>query len=188
MLWIISENRAECSTMNHYKPGFFLKEGFNNGMLQHVPSLARLTFKFCKSHGSSRFMREYIESEIMDLARQCPTAVIYLKPRRHRDPVVVAEYINGHKEELRCNPFSKQELIRWINLMTTTSGRPSNQKLLKYSATSSISIQGPWNPWVYKPTEENLEELPSERLSAAKATYPTATERVLDMVKTSQPR
>ena len=38
--------------MNQYKAGIFLRQGFNNGMLDHVPNLARITFKFCKSHGS----------------------------------------------------------------------------------------------------------------------------------------
>lgn len=35
---------------------------------------------------------EYIEQDLVDFASSNPSVVVYLKPRRHRSPVVVAEY------------------------------------------------------------------------------------------------
>ena len=36
--------------------------------------------------------REYIEQDIVQFAKENPHVALYLKPRRHRSPVVVAEY------------------------------------------------------------------------------------------------
>lgn len=37
-------------------------------------------------------MREFIESDLVDFAKANPGVVVYVKPRRHKTPVVVAEY------------------------------------------------------------------------------------------------
>lgn len=36
--------------------------------------------------------REFIEHDIVQFAKENPHAALYLKPRRNRSPVVVAEY------------------------------------------------------------------------------------------------
>ncbi|OQR74187.1 39S ribosomal protein L43 [Tropilaelaps mercedesae] len=167
--------------MNRYKPNMFLKQGLENGMLGYVPNLARITFKFCKSHGSSRYMREFIEEEIVDFAKANPATVVYLRPRRHRDPSIVAEYINGYREQFRCNPFTKQELVKWVELLRTSSGHEA-KKVLRQQATKSPSIQGPWHPWVHRDTKDNFKTLPSEELSRAIERTPSATQMILDAV------
>lgn len=37
-------------------------------------------------------IREFIESELIDFARNNPGVVVYVKPRRHRGPTLTAEY------------------------------------------------------------------------------------------------
>ena len=75
----------------------FLKSGYvkaplANGLGRVVLQCQRITIKFCKSHGDSRGVREFIENDLIDFARRNPSVVTYLKPRRHRSPVLVAEY------------------------------------------------------------------------------------------------
>lgn len=36
--------------------------------------------------------RDFIENDILDFTKANPEIVVYLKPRRHHSPVVVAEY------------------------------------------------------------------------------------------------
>lgn len=36
--------------------------------------------------------REFIENDLLDFAKDNPGIVVYVKPRRHRSPVMVAEY------------------------------------------------------------------------------------------------
>ncbi len=75
----------------------FLKSGYVsaplcNGVGRYVQQCQRMTLKFCKSHGGSRGLREFIENHLVEFARANPGVVVYVKPRRHRSPVVVAEY------------------------------------------------------------------------------------------------
>lgn len=77
----------------------FLKQAFinanaplKNGLGRYIPQLMRITLKFCKESPTSQGVREFIEKEIVDFAKQNPGTAVYLKPRRHRAPVVVAEF------------------------------------------------------------------------------------------------
>lgn len=75
----------------------FLKSGFPraplaNGIGRYVCQLQRITLKFCKSHGSSRGVREFIENDLVTFATAHPGIVVYVKPRRHRSPILKAEY------------------------------------------------------------------------------------------------
>ena len=48
--------------------------------------------------------REFIEHDIVQFAKENPHAALYLKPRRNRSPVVVAEYckyLKSNKHSLR---------------------------------------------------------------------------------------
>ncbi|VEL41447.1 unnamed protein product [Protopolystoma xenopodis] len=54
--------------------------------------MQRLTLKFCKSRSDNKGMRDFIEEGLVDFARKNPGTVVYVKPRRHRAPLIVAEY------------------------------------------------------------------------------------------------
>lgn len=75
----------------------FLKSGFPraplaNGIGRYICQLQRITLKFCKSSGSSRGFRDFIETELVNFAKENPGIVVYVKPRRHKTPVISAEY------------------------------------------------------------------------------------------------
>lgn len=38
------------------------------------------------------FVREFIETGLLNFAKENPGVVVYVKPRRHRTPVLVGEY------------------------------------------------------------------------------------------------
>lgn len=75
----------------------FLKSGFiraplQNGVGRYIGQLQRITIKFCKNNGSSRGIRDFIENDLVNFARDNPGVVVYVKPRRHQAPAIVAEY------------------------------------------------------------------------------------------------
>ncbi len=70
----------------------------HNGIGRFVPQLARITIKFCKEKGHSSGVRNFIENEIVAFAERNPHAAVYLKPRRNRTPVIVAEYRKGARK------------------------------------------------------------------------------------------
>ncbi|KAK8756709.1 hypothetical protein V5799_000595 [Amblyomma americanum] len=122
-------------------------------------------------------MREYIERELVNFARDNPGIVVYLKPRRHRDPYIIAEYLNGTRDMMRVTQTSADVLVKWIDHFRTRSGVPI-VRTIKYWHTDHPSIQGFWTPFTNRPTEHNLIKFPNEELSRYKQVYPTATQEL----------
>ena len=99
----------------------FLKTGLinanaplKNGLGRFIPQLMRITIKFCKESPHSTGVREFIEKDIVEFAKKNPGTAVYLKPRRHRTPVVVAEYRKFESSHLLLyyvkNSFSTSRL------------------------------------------------------------------------------
>lgn len=84
-----------------------------NGLGRYVCQLQRVTIKFCKSYGGSRGVREFIENGLVDFAKENPNVVIYMKPRRHRTPVFVAEY---RKLDIQVVCVNKS-IVKFINFV-----------------------------------------------------------------------
>jgi large subunit ribosomal protein L43 len=59
----------------------FLKSGFpraplQNGLGRYVCQLQRVTIKFCKEHGASAGVRDFIENDLLDFANNYPGVVV----------------------------------------------------------------------------------------------------------------
>ena len=62
-------------------------------------------------------MRQFIETELVDWSRANPGIVVYLKPRRHRGPVMVTEYLNGMSHWMWARNFNVQEIVWWLDFL-----------------------------------------------------------------------
>jgi hypothetical protein len=51
-----------------------------------------VTIKFCKERPGSEGARHFIEHDVVGFAERNPHVALYLKPRRNRTSVVVAEF------------------------------------------------------------------------------------------------
>nr|CAD7454530.1 unnamed protein product [Timema tahoe] len=145
----------------------FLKSGFpraplQNGIGRVVLQLQRITFKFCKNHGASRGIREFLETDLIDFSKNNPGIVVYVKPRRHRSPNLTVEYLNGERQVINCHNFSREEVSKWVTLLRTQSGNPTI-RYRKLWHTDSPSIQGPWTPFTNRRPELNLAQFPREK-------------------------
>lgn len=169
-------------TSNSTIPSNFLKSVLQNGVGRYVCQLKRVTLKFCKSHGGSRGVREYIETDLVDFARSNSGTVVYLKPRRHRGPVIKAEYLNGNTDWLYCQNYTRDEVRKWLEYMLTKSGNPIVRFRKPYH-TDSPSIQGVWNPFTHKPTYLNVSKFPCPERSEYKTAELSATEQLLHIAK-----
>lgn len=158
-------------------PSGFVKSVLQNGVGRYVCQLQRLTLKFCKSHGGSRGMREFIEQDLLEFARSNPGTVVYLKPRRHRSPTLNAEYLNGHTDYINCQNYSRDEVAKYIEYLRAKSGFPII-RFRKFWHTDSPSVQGVWTPFTHIDTDINVMSFPNESLSAARKLEPTATDLV----------
>lgn len=121
----------------------------------------------------------------MTFAKENPGTTVYVKPRRHRAPVMVAEYLNGEREYISCHNFSQEEVQKWISYLKTRSGTPVI-RYRKNQHTDYPTIQGVWTPFTNQPPEMNLAEFPYTELSEPKDKIPTTTEQLLEIFKQSQ--
>ncbi|XP_016928070.2 large ribosomal subunit protein mL43 [Drosophila suzukii] len=169
----------------------FLKSGFpraplQNGLGRYVCQLQRITLKFCKNNGSSRGMRDFIENHLVDFAKENPGIVVYVKPRRHRTPVLVGEYLNGEREWMSCRNSTQEEISKWIDLLKTQNGSSSSLRLRKMWHTDVPSIQGPWTPFLLRSPDAQGQVYPSEDASKPLETPQTATEKLIELFRQQQ--
>ncbi|KAG7157672.1 39S ribosomal protein L43, mitochondrial-like [Homarus americanus] len=169
-------------TWNRFWGSTFVKAPLQNGVGRYVQQLQRITFKFCKTHGGSRGMRDFIEKDLIEFARMNPGVVVYLKPRRHRSSCLKAEYLNGGEEYISAHKQSSEEIKKWVEYLRTQSGY-SVERLRKYQHTDRPSIQGPWTPWMHRDQCINIAEYPQEELSCAVKREKTATQELLEKSK-----
>jgi len=174
----------------------FLRRGWvsenaplKNGLARFIPQLMRVTIKFCKESPRSSGVREFIESDVVAFAKQNPSCALYLKPRRHRKPVIVAEYLNGEKHHQVVDTYTRQQLKEWLDVIRSQSGK-EYQVQLKYEYTDHPSIQGVWNPFTNADPAVALEQHPDPRSleTREKITEISATERVKQMFAEQQAR
>lgn len=167
---------------NRFTPKGFPSVPLQNGIGRYICQLKRVTLRFCKSSGSSRGIRDFIETELVSFAQDHPGTAVYLKPRRHKSPSFVAEYLNGEREVISCHNFSSQEMIKWLNLYTTRSGIPL-KRYLKMWHTDCPSIQGVWSPFTNLDPALNTAQFPSPKLSSPVWVEKSATEELLEKIK-----
>uniref|UniRef100_A0A0B6ZWB6 Large ribosomal subunit protein mL43 n=1 Tax=Arion vulgaris TaxID=1028688 RepID=A0A0B6ZWB6_9EUPU len=164
---------------NNAIPKDFLKNVMQNGVGRYVCQLQRITFRFCKSHGSSRFMRDFIENHLLDFTQKHPGVVVYLQPRRHRAPSIVSEYLNGRREVMEMAGKEVGDICKWTEHMRTRSG-VQIVNILKNIHTDNPSIQDIWHPFMFKDPELAITKFPSEKFSVNLKTGKTATDLVLE--------
>lgn len=163
----------------------YLKNAYFQGHGRYVNQIVRLTIKFCKSSGSSREMRKFIETRLVDTARQNPGCVIYVKPRLFKTPVLKADYLNGNEQYLNCHQMSSNQLEAWISWFLSRSGYEL-YKLKRPVTTYRPSVQGIWTPFKFRDPSWNTSEFPNEELGKHISSKPSATEQLLKIARDAQ--
>lgn len=165
----------------------FLRRGWvsenaplKNGLGRFIPQLMRMTIKFCKERPTSAGIRQWIEEDAVAFAKQNPSCALYLKPRRNRAPVLVAEYLNGEKHHMSLDTYTRDQMREWLDLLPNSSGK-EYQVQLKYEYTDHPSIQGQWNPFTNADPATAIVKHPDAQSQETWTPEPSATERVRQM-------
>jgi len=162
----------------------YLKNAYYQGHGRYVNQIARMTIKFCKSSGGSREMRRFIETRLVDTARANPGCVIYVKPRLFKAPVLTAEYLNGQSHYFSFYHMSSKQIECWVKWFLTRSGHDLF-RLHENVATYRASVQGIWTPFYFKDPKLNLTEFPNEELGRHLSDSPSATEILMNKMKST---
>lgn len=163
--------------MDLHKATGFLKQAYYQGHGRYVNQIARLTIKFSKSGGSSREVRKFIETRLVDVARSNPGCAIYVKPRIFKAPVVSAEYLNGNKQYVNLYQMSAVQVEAWLEWFLNRSGQDL-YKLNRPTASSRPTIQGIWTPFTFRDPETNVIKFPCEERGKHMSVHPSATEQL----------
>lgn len=112
--------------------------------------LQRLVFNYCKRGGSSRGIREYIDKEIVEFAKNNPEVTIYVRERNGKHPRIVANFLNGNSKIVDVKNKMPDEIEEWVERLRNESG-VKVEKIRKFWHTENPSIQGTWTPFLNKP-------------------------------------
>ncbi|OWF49521.1 39S ribosomal protein L43, mitochondrial-like [Mizuhopecten yessoensis] len=158
-------------------PSTFVKNAMQNGLGRYVSQLQRITLNFCKSHSDSLGMRNFVEHHLMDFSKMNPGVVVYVKPRRHRPPRIVATFLNGNTQTFNVSSLPKEDICKWVEAMRTRSG-VEVMRIRKTWHTDTPSIQGPWHPFLFKDPVNNTTSFPEPSLYSVQAGE-SASDRLL---------
>ncbi|KAL9968269.1 hypothetical protein ACROYT_G026622 [Oculina patagonica] len=122
----------------------------NRVLGRYVRPLMRVTFNYCKTGGSSRGVREFIDKNIVDFAKNNPGIAIYVRERNGKHPRIIANFINGNTKEVNIRNAKPEKVKELVTSLKNASGEEV-QKLRKFWHTENPSIQGTWNPFLNKP-------------------------------------
>ncbi|CAD5207491.1 unnamed protein product [Bursaphelenchus okinawaensis] len=144
-----------------------------------IPQLQRLTINFDMKNEASVGMRQFIEHELNNFARENPSVAIYVIPRRQAIPTARGEYANGRMVHMNLKGMMLNEVSRHINHLRTRSGEPV-EKLKALQTAQVKSIQGEWSPLDSLDQEQNIffMNLPQKQFNEPISTEVSATEYV----------
>lgn len=171
--------------MEFQKASGFLKNAYYQGHGRYVNQIMRLTLKFCKFGGSSREVRRFIETRLVDVARKNEGCAMYVKPRMFKSPALTAEYLTGDRQYLSLHGMSSKQVEAWMSWFLTRSG----YQLYRFNeplSTAHTSVQGQWNPFYWRDPKWNVTQFPNELDGAHIPSRPSATEQLLKQFKTNQ--
>lgn len=97
--------------------------------------------------------------------------------------IIFLSSVNGGKEKIVVNNYTREEVCQWAEHLRTRSGH----EIIRFNKpwhTENPSIQGIWTPFTNKDSKLNVTEFPSEELSRFNTGIPSATDRLLEMAKT----
>jgi large subunit ribosomal protein L43 len=94
--------------------------------------------------------------------------------------------VNGDRNWMSARNQTREEIEKWVNLMKLQHGDTTSARYRKHWQTEQPSIQGPWTPFTHRNPPNNLVEYPDLELGEVLNKEQTATEKLLEMVKSNQ--
>jgi len=134
----------------------FLKTVLQCGVGRHVKQMKRSTIKFCESSASSLPVRNFIENDLVNFAKNHPSVVIYTVSEAHCQPQLSAEYLNGRKEVHNLDRMDASDIKKTLEILVDKSGLEI-MRIRKDFHTDCPSIQGQWHPFMNKNYNINKE-------------------------------
>lgn len=175
--------RRSFHSFDEITPAKYISTRLQNGVgSRYVCQLQRLTIQMCKEFRTSFGTREWISNDLIKFARENPSVVVYVQPRRHRPPNLIGEYLNGERQWIPLSNCHREHVNWWIQSLLTRQGDPQ-WRLIKRMHSDSPSIQGIWTPFTNKPLDRVTRTYPDRNLVDMEFPSVNATEQIRDLFK-----
>lgn len=159
-------------------PAKYISTRLQNGLgSRYVCQLQRLTIQVCKEFRTSFGTREWIAHDLTKFARENPSVVVYVQPRRHRPPNLIGEYLGGQRQWIPLSNCHREHVNWWVHSLLTQQGDPQ-WRLIKQMHTDTPSVQGIWTPFTNKPLDRIQRNYPDPQLVEMEFSPVTATEQI----------
>lgn len=117
-----------------------------------VWQLQKLVLNYCEFSGSSKGVREFVDTMLPQFVKQNPQLPFESVVRRGQHPFWKAEFLSGNSRAVDLRNNDPEEVLRQAVLLRSSAGRKTTLRIKKRHQTSKPSIQGTWTPTTH-PTQ-----------------------------------
>lgn len=118
--------------------------------------LAKLTLNYCKYGGSSKGLRKFLRSGLVEFANANPQLQITAAPRNYKHPSATGYYANNRSKSVGLRNMAPVEIEKIVNDLRNSSGRKMT-KIKREKETANPSVQGEWQAGVAKNADLKVE-------------------------------
>ncbi|ELR10837.1 mitochondrial ribosomal protein L51/S25/CIB8 family protein [Acanthamoeba castellanii str. Neff] len=110
--------------------------------------LRKLKLQYCDFGGSSRGMREFLETRLPEFQKKNPQVLVDVVKRRNRHPHLSGEYLIGREKSVGVGGLEADEVEHYIYHLRNQWGLKSRRLGAGQIVSQRRSVQGVWNPFV----------------------------------------
>merc|ERR1712126_423440 len=119
---------------------------------RYVCQCKRLSICYCPTGPASRGVRHWLDYEGHKFVTSNPQIAVYAVKVPQKSPQVLATYMNGVQRSYMIPNEDDRAIEELFEKLRTQSGRDwRNSRLRKPWISTQPSIQGTWQPFLYKP-------------------------------------
>ena len=139
---------------------------------RYVCQLKRLVINYCPNGRDSRGLRRFLDFEVSKFVKDNPGIAVYAYECPQQAPKLVATYMDGNEKITTVPNHEPKAIAEVFDRILTDSGRNwGTERLKKPWISMNPSIQGTWNPFLFKPPQDiNPDNYVSNTSSETKST------------------
>ncbi|KAF2744950.1 hypothetical protein M011DRAFT_407461 [Sporormia fimetaria CBS 119925] len=117
-----------------------------NGVGAFILQCKRMDFHYCDFGGSSRGMKDFIQTALPRFASKYPQIEFTVSPRPGQHPAIVGHFINGKQREVSVRKLDNRQILEKVKELRDASG----EKLVRSNkpvTSTNESVRGIWSPF-----------------------------------------
>jgi len=110
-----------------------------------VPTLRKLVFEYDNSGASSATTRTFLQSHLVELARENPHVEVVVRQRNQRQPIIRGFYANDRDKVICLRGFEVNGIQKKVQLLLDASGNKIKSLKRRTVESTSEAARGIWS-------------------------------------------